>query len=173
MITRYDSFFSEEVFLDIKKHINDLMTNKSTAFMTSMSWQDGLKGNSGLIARYSFDSSDIGIYKSIRKEIESKTHFFVNTGVIHILPPLSYITWHSDPHCKAALTIYLNDKWNDDWGGYLMYNEKDEIKAIKPERNLGVLQQTPVNHCVSTVNVGADNRVSLQFFLTDVKKNMV
>ena len=73
MITRYDSFFSEEVFLDIKKHTNDLMRNKSTAFMTSMSWQDGLKGNSGLIARYSFDSSDIGIYKVVRKEIESKT----------------------------------------------------------------------------------------------------
>ena len=39
--------------------------------MTSMSWQDGLKGNSGLIARYSFDSTDIGIYKLVRKEIEN------------------------------------------------------------------------------------------------------
>ena len=114
-----------------KKYVDELLTNKSTAFLTSMSWQDGLKGSSGLIARYSFDSSDLSIYKNVRKEIEKKVPFFVNTGVIHILPPLSYITWHSDPHCKAALTIYLNDTWNEDWGGYLMYKENDEIKAIK------------------------------------------
>ena len=51
-----------------------------------------------------------------------------------------------------------------------MYEENNEIKAIKPEYNLGVLQEGGVNHCVSTINVNADVRVSIQAFLKVDKK---
>jgi len=54
-----------------------------------------------------------------------------------------------------------------------MYKDDENISAIKPAKNLGVLQKTPINHCVSTINIGADYRVSLQFFLTDEKKNLM
>jgi len=172
-ITKFESFFDDEVYTQIKNYVDDLRTNKSTQFITNLSWDKNLVNTSGLIARYSFDSSDLTIFKTVKKEIEKKIPYFVNSGVVHLLPPLSYITWHSDPHCKAALTIYLNEKWEDNWGGYLMYKDDENISAIKPAKNLGVLQKTPINHCVSTINIGADYRVSLQFFLTDEKKNLM
>ena len=70
------------------------------------------------------------------------------------------------------LTIYLNEKWEDNWGGYLMYEDGNEIKAIKPEKNLGVLQKTPLMHCVTTTNIGAEYRMSLQFFMNK-NKNVI
>jgi len=171
-ITKFESFFDDDTYNQIKNYVDDLRTNKSTQFITNLAWDKNLVNTSGLIARYSFDSSDLTIFKNVKNEIEKKIPYFVSSGVVHLLPPLSYITWHSDPHCKAALTIYLNEKWEDNWGGYLMYKENDDILAIKPTKNLGVLQKTPLNHCVSTINIGADYRISLQFFLTDEKKSL-
>ena len=51
-----------------------------------------------------------------------------------------------------------------------MHEENDEIKAIKPEYNLAVLQENGVSHCVSTLNVDADIRISMQVFLLKNKR---
>ena len=171
-VEKYESFFTDETYTAVKNYIDNLIKNKSNSFTTSLSWEYGLKKSSALIGRYDFEKDDLPMFSKIKKEIESKIPFYVKSGVFHIFPNLSYIAWHSDPHCKAALTIYLNENWDEDWGGYLMYEENNEIKAVKPEKNLGVLQETPVNHSVSCINIGADYRISLQFFLTDKKKLM-
>ena len=34
---------------------------------------------------------------------------------------LSYIPWHNDHHRKSAITIYLNETWDRDWGGLFLY----------------------------------------------------
>lgn len=172
-VTKHNNFFSDDTYLEIKNHIDNLIKNKSNSFTTSLFWESGLKNTSALIARYDFEKEDIQIFNKIKKEIEKKIPYNVTSGVVHVFPNLSYITWHSDPHCKAALTIYLNETWDDDWGGYLMYEENGDIKAIKPEKNIAILQKTPVNHCVTTVNIGAKYRISLQFFLNDEKKNIL
>jgi hypothetical protein len=68
-----------------------------------------------------------------------------------------------------AITLFLNDEWKDDWGGYFMYEDLDDnatIKCIKPKRNLGLLQGKGLNHSVSTINIGADWRISMQIFVT-------
>ena len=172
-VKKYNDFFSEELYSEIKTYVDKIMKDKKTSFTTSLSWQKELQSTSTLIARYDFEKDDIEIFKKIRREIEKKIPYYVTQGVLHVFPNLSYITWHPDMHCKAAFTVYLNEEWDSNWGGYLMYEENDEIKSIKPEKNLGVLQVTPVNHCVTTVNIGADYRISLQFFLTNEKKNIV
>ena len=48
--------------------------------------------------------------------------------------------------------------------GYFMYKMGNEIKAIKPERNLGIVQTGNVFHSVSTVNLDSDKRITLQAF---------
>ena len=85
--------------------------------------------------------------------------------MFYIWTKLSYIPWHNDHHVNGALTVYLNNYWDINWGGYFMYkNQNNEINAIKPETNLGVLQLEGVEHSVSTVNVNAENRITLQTF---------
>jgi Rps23 Pro-64 3,4-dihydroxylase Tpa1-like proline 4-hydroxylase len=172
-VIKYPSFFSEDLYNEIKNYIDKLIKDKKASFNTNLAWDNELVSTSGLIARYEFEKEDIEMQKKIKKELEGKIPYFISKTVIHLLPPLSYITWHNDPHCKAALSIYLNEEWNSNWGGFLMYEEDENIYAIKPEKNLAVLQKTPLNHCVSTVNIGADYRVSLQFFLTNEKKTML
>ena len=172
-VTKYDSFFTDDLYKEITEYIKSIIKDKSTLFNTSLAWQDSLKGNSGLIARYEFGKNDMEILRKIKIESQKKIPYIISNVVLHLMPPLSYITWHDDSHVTAALTIYLNEIWDYDWGGYLMYKENNKIQAIKPEKNLGLLQITPVNHCVSTVNIGADYRISLQFFLTDEKKSLM
>jgi len=38
----------------------------------------------------------------------------------------SYIPWHNDEHAETTGTIYLNDVWERNWGGYLCWEADDE-----------------------------------------------
>lgn len=174
MITKYKGFFTNEVCFELDSLINKIISKQNAdipMYSTSIhSWSDGLVSYSTPILRYFIPFEYDTLITKIKKEIFNKTKYEIDNVLIHFWPKLSYITWHNDLGYKAALTIYLNKKWDSNWGGYLMYEETNEIKAIKPDYNLGVLQEGGVNHCVSTINVNADIRVSIQAFLKTDKK---
>ncbi len=167
-VTKYKSFLSDEIYIRLK----EIVQNKKNKFIM-VSLADGNSVNSNSIMRYGLEN-DFELKKQIQIEIESKIPYFVKNMHINLIPNLSFIDWHRDSHCIAALTVYLNEKWNDNWGGYLIYEENDELKAIKPEKNLAIIQKTPLNHSVSMVNIGADYRISLQMFLhKENEKNII
>ena len=171
MVTKFENILSESLFSDVLNHLEYLKKEESDFFNTSFTkWDSNLVNTSSPILRYTMAANDIEIYSKIKKEVESKIPYYVSNAVFHLFPNLSYITWHNDAHIEAALTIYLNEYWDKNCGGYLLYEEKYEIKAIKPEKNLGVLQEKKVKHCVTTTTIGAPIRTSLQFFLTVNKK---
>jgi hypothetical protein len=171
MVTLYENILSEDLYVEVLEYVKILMKEKSEYFTTStLVWEKGLIGNSTPIVRYNFGIEDGEIFKKIKNEIENNISYFVDTFCLHIWPNLSYINWHDDNLVPAALTVYLNEKWHMDWGGYLMYKEDNEIKAIRPKKNLGILQENKVEHTVTTINTGADLRMSLQFFLRKNKK---
>ena len=170
-ITKYNNILSDELYQETIEYITSLMKKEGQQFTTSMlNWEDGLIENSAPILKYDFYAYDDEFRKKIKREIETKIPYFIDGFMLYVWPNSSYITWHDDGMYKAGLTIYLNEKWDSNWGGYLMYEENEEIKAIKPEKNLGVLQENGVNHMVTTINVGANLRTTLQFFLTKKKK---
>ena len=167
-VTKYKNFLSDEIYIRLKQ----IVQNKKNKFIM-VSLADGNSVNSNSIMRYGLEN-DFELKKQIQIEIESKIPYFVKNMHINLIPNLSFIDWHRDSHCIAALTVYLNEKWNDNWGGYLIYEENDELKAIKPEKNLAIIQKTPLNHSVSMVNIGADYRISLQMFLhKENEKNII
>jgi Rps23 Pro-64 3,4-dihydroxylase Tpa1-like proline 4-hydroxylase len=176
MITKYDNFFSDDVCHELDNLINKIVSKenkRSPVYSTSLhTWDDSLVSHSTPILRYFLTEEYDKLITKIKKEILIKTKYQIDYVLIHFWPKLSYITWHNDGDYKGALTIYLNKKWDSNWGGYLMYKENDEIKAIAPNYNLGVLQENGVSHCVSTINVNADIRISLQAFLVNDKKLM-
>lgn len=172
-IVKYESFLSENLFLEAKDFVQKLVLNRPKnqgKLITSIdTWPDYLILKSTPILKYMIDNTESDLMYKIKKEVETKIPYFVNTITVHIMPNLSYIPWHNDGHVKAALSLYLNDEWNENWGGYLMYKNDETIEAIKPKKNLAVLQKSGIFHSVSTVNIDSEYRYSLQFFLTNEK----
>lgn len=80
---------------------------------------------------------------------------------------LSYIPWHEDLTHKRSMTIYLNKEWDKNWGGYFMYELENEIRAVKPTFNTGVLFTPPVLHTTTMPTIDAPLRLSLQVFVNE------
>jgi hypothetical protein len=177
MINIYSNFLSEESIKELDEKIENILYKSDPDmpnFTTSLtSWDTQLQKSSTPIIRYVLNKNDDRLFQLLKKEIENKIPYYIGDMVIHFAPKLSYIPWHGDAHAKAALSIYLNKKWDVNWGGYFLYKIDDGIRAIKPEFNLGILQEGGTNglpHCVTTTNIDADLRISLQLFLTNKKK---
>lgn len=166
----FDNFFTEECLDKINKKL-DLFVGKekikSALFSLNLwNWEEELIQGSFPILRHSLVEEDDEILRSIRGEVQKKIDLKVGGVVIHFFTKMSYIPWHSDAGYGGALTIYMNRKWDPNWGGFLLYREGDEIKAIIPEYNKAVYQKGGVPHCVTPVNMSAgEMRMSIQVFL--------
>ena len=80
---------------------------------------------------------------------------------------LSYIPWHNDPHIGKAITVFLNDKWNENWGGLFLYKlEKNgAIHAIAPQFNCAIRNGKNLHHATTLVGVDAEEpRFTIQLF---------
>lgn len=82
----------------------------------------------------------------------------------YLWQPLSYIPWHKDSKRKGAATIYLNKKWDIDWGGYLMWKKNDEIKSLVPEFNNAAINDSNVDHSTTLTTLDAPARETIQIF---------
>jgi hypothetical protein len=76
----------------------------------------------------------------------------------------SYIPWHEDMGYKSGTTIYLNESWDKNWGGYFAYEISGKIKCIKPEFNMAVKIKPPIQHTVFLTSSVAPIRETLQIF---------
>jgi len=79
----------------------------------------------------------------------------------------SFIPWHDDGSHLTSITIYLNQEWSKDWGGYFAYEEGEEVKAIVPTYNTCVAFEPPLMHSVTLTNLNAPFRESLQIFIDE------
>lgn len=172
-VSVFDDVLSEDTFLQVQNFLNQITNDRTTSFIANtMFWDKDLVENSTPVLIYNFKNTDVEIYKLVEKEIKDRINLNIYSMIVHVWPPLSYITWHTDRNYEGGLTIYLNDKWNPNWGGYFMYKTDDNITALKPKRNLGVFQLGGVEHCVSTTNIGCDLRYTLQIFFRKDKKTI-
>lgn len=169
----YENFLSEKSLELLNKTVENIFNHKDELpiFSSSFShWDKNLIKSSTPILRYFLNERDIDLTSLLINEIENRIPYYIGGIIIHIMPKLSYIPWHNDAGHSAALTIYLNENWNPDWGGFFMYRTENEIKAIRPIKNTAILQSGGVVHSVSTINMDADYRISLQCFLNNKKK---
>jgi hypothetical protein len=79
---------------------------------------------------------------------------------------LSYIPWHDDKHVQDAVTVYLNDQWDLDWGGLFLYKDGNgQILAYAPAFNCGLRNQARLLHATTPVTLDApEPRFTLQLF---------
>jgi hypothetical protein len=77
----------------------------------------------------------------------------------------SYIPWHSDEGYEMACTLYLNQNWDPNWGGFInIKTDEYNVSSIKPEYNNLVELQKNVFHSTTPTSLLADIRVTIQIF---------
>jgi hypothetical protein len=79
----------------------------------------------------------------------------------------SGLNWHTDKAYSASASIYLNDDWNDNYGGYFVFKMNGDrlTTAFSPDLGLAVFQKGKINHAVTSTRHDAPKRKSLQVFI--------
>lgn len=173
MVTKIENILTESTYKKIFTLINSFENNDQIKFRSNrFMWPKDLRSNTGVILIYDLYIENVELFKLIKSDVEQKidrNQYEIDHCLLYFYFENSYIQWHEDGKYFGALSIYLNEEWDADWGGYFMYEEDNEIKALKPSKNLGVLQEGGVNHCVSAVTSNNIPRISLQMFIRKLK----
>ncbi|MGI9308068.1 MAG: 2OG-Fe(II) oxygenase [Gammaproteobacteria bacterium] len=84
---------------------------------------------------------------------------------------LSGMGIHTDAHTDTAITFYLNDVWEKNWGGDFTYYESPsdlEIgigHTVSPAANRLVVNHSTIDHKVNYCSTTAQDRLTLQAFV--------
>ena len=157
---------SIKLFKSIEREFNNGITIRNWS-SSHLLWDkhllDGIVGNC-LIRELPDDLSQLVI-----KEIEPHTPPLGKIKIIYqFFLPTSGIAIHDDSHQEWAATIYLNNKWPLNSGGWFLWQDSkdnDYWRAVPPTRNMMVINDKQQNHCVTPVahNV-REPRLSLQIW---------
>ena len=81
----------------------------------------------------------------------------------------SYLTMHYDKIYKYGGTLYLNQNWQESWGGLFEYETKDRKSfSICPQKNLFIFNDCNEKHQVTPISIDAnEKRKSIQVWMVD------
>lgn len=134
---------------------------------TNYSWHSGIIGSShvALSRAYDLDTKILILNNLIKNNIIPESDPINYAVLNYAWTKLSYIPWHNDSNSKQTITIYLNDNWDEDWGGLFLYKDNGEIKGISPKPNRCVKNTGDLMHTVTPVYLNAPGcRVTVQIF---------
>ena len=166
----FDTFSTEEyheilLLLSVESEITETETNKDF-------WDHRLyektNGNIYLnrVCSEEIRSIIIGRCKDLYNTPEDKNKY---TVLYYRSQGGSAINWHDDGSYGAAVSIYLNDDWNREFGGYFIYQRETEkvMTAIQPTRGTSVYTSGGVLHAITPVRYDAPVRESIQVFINE------
>lgn len=162
-VTTINNFFSISLLKEIHEHI----VQSKFSWAQNDGWDEELRIGSVPIA-----IADLSSFK--KKLIEETLLHVPNIKGLELPHPMFYscpqmasIGWHED-YYPFSISIYLNEYWDRQWGGFFMHEEGLEIKAIKPEFNMAVIVPPRVQHCVTQVaHYSPVRRFSIQLFFVE------
>jgi hypothetical protein len=93
----------------------------------------------------------------------SLTHKHIS--IIHYMKKDSGVQWHNDGGWKYGATLYLNNKWNKNWGGEFMFTSPEGHGFIPVVGNSLVIVKTPIEHKVNQICSPIMPRISVQIFM--------
>jgi hypothetical protein len=159
-----ENFFSDEDFNFLNEKSLEIYNNKNTSKNT---WNYNVKQFSKEIEVYDLKEENT-IYSVINKTLIYYNIFNYSPQMrFFYCPPGSYIPWHTDEGWYSALTIYLNDNWNFEFGGLYQYYDDNEIKTIIPRKNLALFQKGGISHSTTIQSVYSPIRRSVQIHFID------
>ncbi len=168
MINLFDNFFSVDELKEIDNFIDT--TKNNFEWRTSFAWDNNIK--------YGVDNLTLCrkapnfVFDKLQKHFN--TNKYIST-MIYLWFPNSHIAWHNDTHAQFAGTIYLNENWNVNHGGYFMYSKSNEfefstdnLRTIIPQYNMMLVNSGNTPHCVTPTISTAGIRKTIQFFIKEL-----
>jgi hypothetical protein len=161
-----DNFLSMPLLEEIHEHI----VSSRFCWAHNDGWDEDLRVGSIPIA--------IADLTPFREKIIRETiiHFPEAEGLelsqpmFYSCPQMASIGWHED-YYPLNISVYLNEYWDRQWGGFFLHEDDSEIKAIKPEFNKAVMVSPGIQHCVTQVaHFSPVKRFSIQLFFTEKEK---
>lgn len=161
--------------IKIVKNFLDLTTiNKITEYVNDnvdqYKWTSNLNWDKKIV-KTSAQVSVLGLSENLKKEIcekiykENKKFKEYDIRVMfYVWHRFSYIPFHDDHNYEFGATIYLNETWEQDWGGLFLYKENKNNKFIIPEFNNCVFNFNKTLHAVSMTTADAPYRITVQIF---------
>ena len=167
---------NEELFQKCKEELKSKFKERCWA-SSLVTWQPQLKqGISGscMVANVSDELGEL-IHEEIRSYLPEHETIRCN---FHLWQPLSGIAEHNDGHRNFGATIYLNEEWPANAGGWFVWEDEETRqsgihKALIPTRNMMVLNDNHEKHWVTSIAATPpDNRCSIQIWCFD-KHDMI
>ena len=162
---------NEELFRKCKEELKSKFRERCWS-SSLVNWQPQLtQGITGscMLANVSDELSEL-IHEEIRPYLPEHETIRCN---FHLWQPLSGIAEHNDGHRKFGATIYLNDEWHPNAGGWFVWEDEETKqsgihKALVPTRNMMVLNDNQEKHWVTSIAATPpDNRCSIQIWCFD------
>ena len=172
MIHRVPNFLQEDVLNSLRQKFETSRGTPAFEVNNMGRWGAGLESGSYapvLIlpleeykdyfkAQYSKVHPDFGDYKNL-------------TCFMHIWLPGSQINFHHDDSAdsgnpRLSSTIYINERWNWNWGGLFLYDDPDTGQGwVFPHSNTMIWFRPPIYHATSMITQSAEfPRLSIQLF---------
>lgn len=158
-------FFTGEDIKKIKSYSEDIFEAREILLSSKRVWQKGLNDSSNEILIYMIDPIiDSEIYDIISLKMKKEFDMVVKGMSFFFYTNQSNINWHNDLGHGGAATIYLNEKWERENGGFFIY-EKDKKFGIElPEFNKCIFQKGGVDHATTLTSENSPVRKILQIF---------
>jgi hypothetical protein len=160
-VSIYNNVLPTGLITEINTYV-DAQTSSRSNFSC---WPKELLRSSGVVLVYDFpEEMSSKIFEHVKLIAPELNNFEKTHAMYQRWMPGSYIPWHSDFSWKLAVTIYLNEKWDKNWGGYFAYELGKDIKCIKPEFNAASKMPLPMEHMIFGVTPDAPPRNTIQIF---------
>ena len=157
----FDNFLPEDLYEKCNNSSVNLL-KQGTNFRTNQMWDYNVR----------FDSSTVLVYDICDEEIKNKISNVVKdifdreikSIMFYYWMPCSHIPWHDDGDHSGGITIYLNEKWDNNHGGIFLFDNGKEIHGIYPNKNRAIEQYGNVRHSVCPTSMNSNIRRTIQIF---------
>ncbi|GAA4051313.1 2OG-Fe(II) oxygenase [Parerythrobacter jejuensis] len=161
-----DPAFARALVLDARRQLDQ----GSREWFTNFTWSEKIRRASHPVLIRTYDPRQVAM---ICQQLEAK-------GVIEpghewrvtntAWTRLAYIPWHNDTKHAEAVTVYLNEEWDPDWGGLFLWRDgaNGAIHAKEPLFNTALRNSGAVLHATTPVMLDApEPRFTVQLFRQD------
>ena len=95
--------------------------------------------------------TSLDIKNAIKKEISYHVPECDIITQYYVWQPNSGISLHNDMGYKFGATIYLNEQWYPNAGGWFIWSENERWNTLLPTKNLMVLNDNHEKHLVTSI----------------------
>tara|TARA_Y100001970_G_scaffold25949_1_gene31051 strand:- start:202 stop:729 length:528 start_codon:yes stop_codon:yes gene_type:complete len=135
----------------------------SSSLLWQLKSQEGISGST--LCTYTSEEIGDDIAKQVLPHLPNEYKFDKITTKYHLWQPHSGVSIHNDESYNFGATIYLNEEWDGNSGGWFIWRDKDtdEWKVLLPTINTMVMNIDCEQHLVTPVSPNKF-RLTIQIF---------